>query len=78
MLEKLIPFKVISFSISFFFWKNEVLNEGKNYTTLYALFHLGWLVFSPFASFFLSLMSHSRINKEQPGLLWSSLDLRKA
>lgn len=78
MLEKLIPFKVISFSISFFFWKNEVLNEGKNYTTLYALIHLGWLVFSPFASFFLSLMSHFRINKEQAGLLWSSLDLRKA
>lgn len=71
MLEKLIPFKVMCFSISFFFFflKNEVLNEGKNYATLYALIYLGWLVFTVFSSFLLSLMSQFHINKEQPGLL---------
>lgn len=69
MLEKVIPFKVMCFSISFFFFLNEVLNEGKNYPTLYALIYPGWFVFTLFSSFLLSLMSQFHINKEQPGLL---------
>lgn len=50
----------------FFFFLNEVLNEGKNYPTLYALIYPGWFVFTLFSSF---LMSQFHINKEQPGLL---------
>ena len=62
------PFQSDVLLMSFFFF-NEVLNEGKNYPTLYALIYLGWLAFTPFSSFSLSLMSQFHINKEQPGLL---------